>query len=223
MGWLTKPCGNKRGRILANEAPIKRGPPPQEGRWVTLEEAHKQTANDQLQRSKLRKLWYKQTVHSIEAAVSRSLETRATETAKRHNETANESSTYNKRMRGDDTDGTTFIHHEGDSIDFTTTADSTISIHGTHSWLVECGGFVGCKLCGKYGSVLSPFDSFGNACRGKPPPSGKMTAVNNLTAGKWPHRKRGKTDTDTTWTPTWPSGVPSPHPRFFRLRRPETT
>jgi len=219
MGWIAEPCGGNSKPIKAIAAPVKRGPPPDEGRWTTREIAHRLQREDLATLRKVRKTWLHQAVHSIQEAVDHNVAQQASLANKRAQEAASYSNTYYKRMRADNDASSSWIRPDGAHIEFTTTANTTITIHASHNSLVECGGYVGCKICNRYGSFCSPTDGMKQPCRGKPPPCGTMREVGNLTKGKWPHR-RGPAKNKGQHTPSqpvWPSGVTDPRPYFYRL------
>ena len=176
---------------------------------------------------KLRKLWYSQTIHSLREAVNHNVAQQTLAVTKRVQEATSYSNSYYKRLRTDNDGESTWVRVDGDFIEFTTTANTNITLHTSHNWVVECGGYVGCKICNRYGSFSSPTDGLRKPCRGTPPPSGTMREVGNLSRGKWPHKRKPVNKTqgqqDAQTQPTWPSRVPDPRPYFYRLRNTDAT
>ena len=91
--------------------------------------------------------------------------------------------------------------------------DIPFQVHETHNPLVYIGGYVGCKTCGLYASVVRSNNGLTKPCR-KECPTGTRGPVSRMQNGKHPRGKAGQ---------EWPDGSSTPTPRVVQAPMPNTT
>ena len=76
-------------------------------------------------------------------------------------------------------------------------------IDKTHQDVIEIGGFIGCRRCGRIASVANKKNRLAQPCRGFCP-AGTKGATDRMAKGKHPQRSAGT---------SWPDGRIEPRPR----------